>query len=138
MNTEPAKSKSFKLVVNQLAVEGGKSKDARGGDSEDGGGGAALGPHSFGERNVLVKSGMEANPMKPLVENSETDGVVVGHDEKEEHEDKEEREKQSRSIVSVRLGEEGSRFSFAKVLSFSVSSTLYRVVMRNSEGEKMT
>ena len=112
MNTEPAKSKSFKLVVNQQAVEGGKSKDARGGDSEDGGGGAALGPHSFGERNVLVKSGMEANPMKPLVENSETDGVVVGH---EEHEEKEEREKQSRSIVSVRLGEEGSRFSFAKV-----------------------
>ena len=115
MNTEPAKSKSFKLVVNQQAVEGGKSKDAWGGDSEDGGGGAALGPHSFGERNVLVKSGMEANPMKPLVENSETDGVVVGH---EEHEEKEEREKQSRSIVSVRLGEEGSRFSFAKVFLF--------------------
>ena len=112
MNTEPAKSKSFRLVVNQQAVEGGKSKDAWGGDS---GGGAALGPHSFGERNVLVKSGMEANPMKPLVENSETDGVVVGH---EEHEEKEEREKQSRSIVSVRLGEEGSRFSFAKVIVF--------------------
>ena len=113
MNTEPAKSKSFKLVVNQQAVEGGKSKDAWGGDSEDGG--AALGPHSFGERNVLVRSGMEANTMKPLVENSKTDGVVVGYDEKEEHEEKEEREKQSRSIVSVRLGEEGSRFSFAKV-----------------------
>ena len=115
MNTEPAKSKSFRLVVNQQAVEGGKSKDAWGGDSEDGGGGAALGPHSFGERNVLVKSGMETNPMKPVVENSETDGVVVGH---EEHEEKEEREKQSRSIVSVRLGEEGSRFSFAKVFLF--------------------
>ena len=115
MNTEPAKSKSFKLVVNQQAVEGGKSKDAWGGDSEDGGGGAALGPHSFGEGNVLVRSGMEANPMKPLVENSETGGVVVGH---EEHEEKEEREKQSRSIVSVRLGEEGSRFSFAKVFLF--------------------
>ena len=115
MNTEPAKSKSFRLVVNQQVVEGGKSKDARGGDSEDGGGGAALRPHSFGERNVLVKSGMEANTMKPLVENSETDGVVVGHEEKEE---KEEREKQSRSIVSVRLGEEGSRFSFAKVILF--------------------
>ena len=115
MNTEPAKSKSFRLVVNQQAVEGGKSKDAWGGDSEDGGGGAALGPHSFGERNVLVRSGMEANTMKPLVENSETDGVVVGH---EEHEEKEEREKQSRSIVSVRLGEEGSRFSFAKVILF--------------------
>ena len=115
MNTEPAKSKSFRLVVNQQAVEGGKSKDAWGGDSEDGGGGAALGPHSFGERNVLVRSGMEANPMKPLVENSDTEGVVVGH---EEHEEKEEREKQSRSIVSVRLGEEGSRFSFAKVILF--------------------
>ena len=112
MNTEPAKSKSFRLVVNQQVVEGGKSKDARGGDSEDGGGGAALGPHSFGEGNVLVRSGMEANTMKPLVENSETAGVVVGHEEKEE------REKQSRSIVSVRLGEEGSRFSFAKVFLF--------------------
>ena len=113
MNTEPAKSKSFRLVVNQQAVEGGKSEDAWGGDSEDGG--AALGPHSFGEGNVLVRSGMEANPMNPLVENSETAGVGVGH---EEHEEKEEREKQSRSIVSVRLGEEGSRFSFAKVFLF--------------------
>merc|ERR1719220_2696423 len=76
---------------------------------------------------------MEANPMKPLVENSETDGVVVGHDEKEEHEDKEEREKQSRSIVSVRLGEEGSRFSFAKVEVNELPSDSPALEMRSQE-----
>ena len=144
MNTEPAKSKSFSLVVNQEEVESwvGSEESVQGRTSEDA---ASRGeipnrgeipsigdippPQGFvlggdlAESEVLVRGGLEANTL----ESSEAEMPVVVATNKEEEEkllvakveEEVEKEKQSRSIVSVRLGEEGNRFSFAKVMSFS-------------------
>ena len=142
VNTEPAKSKSFSLVVNQEEVESwvGSEESVQGRTSE---GAVSRGeipnrgeippPQGFvlggdlAESEVLVRGGLEANTL----ESSEEEMSVVVATNKEEEEklsvakveeevEKEvEKEKQSRSIVSVRLGEEGNRFSFAKVMSFS-------------------
>ena len=143
MNTEPAKSKTFNLVVNKQEVEEGSKEEAWGRKSDDDAStsGEILAPHGFvlGEdfgdsSEVLVRSGLEANTVRPVMVSSEAEVPVVTTDqeeekllekeEKEEVEEEEEvelleKEKQSRSIVSVRLGEEGSRFSFAKVIHFS-------------------
>ena len=138
VNTEPAKSKSFSLVVNQEEVESwvGSEESVQGRTSE---GAPSRGeipsigdippPQGFvlggdlAESEVLVRGGLEAN----TVESSEAEMPVVVATNKEEEEkllvakveEEVEKEKQSRSIVSVRLGEEGNRFSFAKVMSFS-------------------
>ena len=131
MNTEPAKSKNFSLVVNLPPSDG------------QGGGGRGS-EHSvtrssevsrdvvegFGGGEVLLKGGGEASI---LPENSEErvgrHGEVDVEVEEvvDEVEENENGEKQSRSIVSVRLGEEGSRFSFAKVgIYIYRKSSLYR------------
>ena len=145
MNTEPAKSKSFSLVVNQEEVESwlGSSEESVQGRTSEGQslteGAPSRGeipnrgeippPQGFvlggdlAESEVLVRGGLEAN----TVESSEAEMPVVVATNKEEEEkllvakveEEVEKEKQSRSIVSVRLGEEGNRFSFAKVMSFS-------------------
>ena len=114
VNTEPAKSKSFSLVVNQqqsLMRTGGDPPVNGGGENLDLGG-------DSGDSEVLVRSGMEANTL----ESSEAEMTVLVATNKEgeervlvANEEEVEKEKQSRSIVSVRLDEEGSRFSFAKV-----------------------
>ena len=138
VNTEPAKSKSFSLVVNQEEVEswlGSSEESAQWGTSEDASSrgeipsiGDIAPPQGFvlggdlAESEVLVRGGLEAN----TVESSEAEMPVVVATNKEEEEkllvakveEEVEKEKQSRSIVSVRLGEEGNRFSFAKVMSF--------------------
>ena len=136
VNTEPAKSKTFNLVVNKQEVEEGSKEEAWGRKSEDvssTSGEILVGPHGFvlGEdfgdsSEVLVRSGLEANTVRPVMVSSEAEVPVVTTKHQEEKEEQEveevellEKEKQSRSIVSVRLGEEGSRFSFAKVIHFS-------------------
>ena len=138
VNTEPAKSKTFNLVVNKQEVEEGSKEEAWGRKSDDdaSSSGEILGSHGFvlGEdfgdsSEVLVRSGLEANTVRPVMVSSEAEVPVVTTKHQEEKEEQEveeveevellEKEKQSRSIVSVRLGEEGSRFSFAKVIHFS-------------------
>ena len=128
VNTEPAKSKSFSLVVNEQEVLDGVRGEAVGRKSEDvAASGEIITPHGFGdfgESEVVERSGLETNTLKPVMESSEVEMPVVVATNKEEakeeveeevEEEEMEKEKQSRSIVSVRLGEEGSRFSFAKV-----------------------
>ena len=132
VNTEPAKSKSFSLVVNEQEVLDGVRGEAVGRKSEDvAASGEIITPHGFGdfgESEVVERSGLETNTLKPVMESSEVEMPVVvatnkeeeeklsvAKEEVEEEEEEVEKEKQSRSIVSVRLGEEGSRFSFAKV-----------------------
>ena len=138
MNTEPAKSKNFSLVVN-LPASDGQGGGGRGSEhsvtrssevSRD-----VVEVEGFGGGEVLLKGGGEASI---LPENSEE--RVGRHGEVEEGEadvevdevvdeveENENGEKQSRSIVSVRLGEEGSRFSFAKVgIYIYRKSSLYR------------
>ena len=128
VNTEPAKSKSFSLVVNEQEVLDGVRGEAVG-RKDVAASGEIITPHGFGdfgESEVVERSGLETNTLKPVMESSEVEMPVVVATNKEEEEklsvakeeveeEEVEKEKQSRSIVSVRLGEEGSRFSFAKV-----------------------
>ena len=155
MNTEPAKSKSFSLVVNnkeeEEVKEGSKEEETGGRKSEDvatTSGGEILAPRDFvlGEdfsdssEVLLVRGGLEANTVRSVMGSSEAEVPVMTNKQEEEEEEKllvekvvelekvekkeeVEKEKQSRSIVSVRLGEEGSRFSFAKVISFFTKSS---------------
>ena len=130
VNTEPAKSKNFSLVVNLPASDG----------QEGGGRGSehAVARSSevsrdvvegFGGGEVLLKGGGEASVLSESSEESlgrqgeaELGEVEVEVDEVvDEVKENENGEKQSRSIVSVRLGEEGSRFSFAKVGLYKLS-----------------
>ena len=132
MNTEPAKSKSFSLVVNQEEVERwveSSEESVQGRTSEDAPSRGEIPPPQgfvlggdLAESEVLVRGGLEANTL----ESSEAEMTVLVATNKEgeervlvANEEEVEKEKQSRSIVSVRLGEEGNRFSFAKVMSFS-------------------
>ena len=133
MNTEPAKSKNFSLVVN-LPASDGQEGGGRGSEysvtrfsevSRD-----VVEVEGFGGGEVLLKGGGEASI---LPENSEErvgrHGEVDVEVEEvvDEVEENVNGEKQSRSIVSVRLGEEGSRFSFAKVgIYIYRKSSLYR------------
>merc|ERR1719397_1124022 len=150
VNTEPAKSKTFNLVVNKQEVEEGSKEEAWGRKSEDvssTSGEILVGPHGFvlGEdfgdsSEVLVRSGLEANTVRPVMVSSEAEVPVVTTKHQEEKEEQEveevellEKEKQSRSIVSVRLGEEGSRFSFAKVEVGEEPSDSPALEMRSQE-----
>ena len=130
VNTEPAKSKNFSLVVNLPASDG-----------QEGGGRGSEHPvtrssevsrdvvEGFGGGEVLLKGGGEASVLSESSEESlgrqgeaELGEVDVEVDEVvDEVKENENGEKQSRSIVSVRLGEEGSRFSFAKVGTYKLS-----------------
>ena len=79
----------------------------------------------FGGGEVLLKGGGEASVVSENSEESlgrQGEPVDVEVDEVvDEVKENENGEKQSRSIVSVRLGEEGSRFSFAKVGLYKLS-----------------
>ena len=126
VNTEPAKSKNFSLVVN-LPASDGQEGGGRGSehavtrssevsrDVVEGFGGGEVLLKGGGEASVLSESSEESLGRQGEPVDVEVDEVV---DEVKENENG---EKQSRSIVSVRLGEEGSRFSFAKVGTYKLS-----------------
>ena len=68
VNTEPAKSMSFRLVVNEEEVEGGVSEEAAGRNSEDAATrGEIMNPHGFedlGESGIMLTKDADV-PLHP-------------------------------------------------------------------------